>query len=195
MSFRKLYEAVAKLNVDRIVVDRDVVPLVKALAGQDDVFFVPVELDRNISLGHIKQYRDGLHGVYTDSRWITEIRYDYRLNLCWRRYVGGKELMHAFDTEDERTNSRAKYFQLMGEIESPKLIPDQSPMMNSETRTKWMALAMLCPLPLRNKYQADWRAKKLSDLEVALRLRIPEAAVKTVMDDYFDQVIGELIQE
>ena len=56
-----------------------------------------------------------------------------------------------------------------------------------------MALAVLCPKPLRDRFRADWQNKVLSDYEVALEFRIPEAAVRTVMGDYFDTALQNLL--
>jgi hypothetical protein len=191
MSFRSLYQHVATLRRCPVTVEGHLVPKVKELTGQDDVFFTPVELDTGILLGYMKQYRVPTV-PYGESRWTTDIRYHSGLNMCWRRYVCCKELMHTFDDDRERTNSPAKYAQLLSELESPPLPTDMSPMNLSENRTKWMALAVLCPMPVREHFRSSWQAERLSDYDVALELRIPELAIKTIMSDYFVRVVDQL---
>ncbi len=193
MSFAELYAYAEGLNQVPIRVETDLVPKVKTLAGQDDVFFTPVELDTEISFGHIKQYRMST-GVYAEPRWVTDIRYAKTLNICWRRYVGCKELMHVFDMQEERSDSAAKFNKLLDELESTPLLEDASQMFLSENRTKWKALAVLCPLPIRQNILDRRAAGELADpYEIALELRVPQAVVGTILGETFERVLNGLI--
>jgi hypothetical protein len=192
MSFSQLYDFSSQLKIYPVKLEGVLDAKVIELTAQDDIYYVGMDLDPAISLGHIKQYR-ALSGVYAEARWVTEIRYSKELNPCWYRYVCCKELMHVFDTDDELTPSWEKLDQLLGEIESPLPSDKQSAMFKSETRTMWMALAVLCPLPLRDYYQPMWTDGSMSDYEIALELRIPETLIQTIMADSYPTVIESLL--
>ena len=193
MTFKNLYEYVLGLNEIPIVLESRIVPKLQQLTGQDEILFVPVELDTGISYGHIKQYRRP--GIpYSESKWVTEIRYEKNFNICWKRFICCKELMHLFDTAAERADSAAKLNRLLSELESPPPYAEASEMYKSETNTQWMALGVLCPIPLRERYRAEWAAKKITDYDVALQLRIPEAVVQSLMSPYFEAFIGSLVK-
>lgn len=195
MSYKDLYNYVAGLNEYPVVLETRVVPKIKELSGQDEVYFVPVDqLDISISLGHIKQYRQAT-GVYSDSQWITEIRYatNPAVTFCWRRFVCCKELMHIFDSPNERATDQAKLELLLSELETPPPWDKASDMYKSETRTQWMALGVLCPLPLREQFRAKLEAEDLNKYQVALALRIPETTVDSLMSPYFEGFITSLL--
>ncbi|HET7255610.1 MAG TPA: hypothetical protein VFJ46_17775 [Xanthobacteraceae bacterium] len=192
MSFVSLYRYVAGLNEYPVRLEGIVDKKVQALTGQDEIWYVPVDLDPTISLGHIKQLRYQKL-PYQELTWVTEIRYHKELDLPLRRFVCCKELMHAFDTPEERTDSAKKFEQLLDEIETP--LPNElaSPMFQSESRTKWMAALTLCPGPVRDRFLPLWEADELSDYEVALELQIPEPLIKTIMSDRYERVFDILI--
>ncbi len=193
MTFSRLYAYAASQESAPLLIEGLIDAEVIRLSAQDRILYTPVDLDPEISLGHVKQYRQS-GGVYDqDPEWVTEIRYYEKLNMCWRRFVCCKELMHVFDTPGERVDSAIKFDQLLEELASPPLLSDASPMYLSENRTKWMALAILCPLPLREHYRGRWLDGEMSDYDVALELRIPEGLVKTVMAEYTAAVISSLI--
>ena len=195
MTFSKLYETVARQKSAPLLLEGLIDAEVIRLTAQDQILYAPVELDTEISLGHIKQYRQS-GGVYDqDPQWITEIRYSNRLNMCWRRFVCCKELMHVFDTPAERVDSAVKFDKLLEELAFSPLNKDASPMYISENKTKWMALAILCPLPFREFYKPLWDCQEMSDYDVALELRIPEVLIKAVMTDYFGKMISSLTEQ
>ena len=72
MSFKKLYNFSSGLRQHPVKLEGVLDQKAKSLASQDELYYVPVDLDPEISLGHIKQYRIPT-GVYTDPRWVTEI--------------------------------------------------------------------------------------------------------------------------
>lgn len=175
---------------------------VKALADfvsahHDDigeVHFYPVDIERNISLGHIL-YENDRSSAYGAEFRIASIRYAHDLNRCWRRFVICKELMHAFDTDEEKADTSEKFVQLLKDLENPPPQSQMSAMYTSEFDALWKALAVLCPATLREKLKADWEAKVLSDYDVALSFRIPESYVAAAMGPRMDAVLAELLAE
>lgn len=193
MSFVKLYRYAAGLGQYPVLLEGVLDEKVKTLASQDELYYVPVNLDPEISLGHIKQYREPRVPYDADPKWVTEIRYSRDLDLPHRRYVCCKELMHVFDSAAERTDSPEKFEQLLEEIETPLPTQLASQMYLSEDRTKWMAILALCPGPVRDKFKPEWEAGTLSDYEVALELQLPEILISTIMSERYETVFDALI--
>lgn len=190
MTFVRLYDFSSEMNAYPVrlegVLDREAM----RLSSQDELYYVASELDTEVSLGHIKQYRVPSGGLYGETRWVTEIRYANSLNFCWRRYVCCKELMHVFDNADEQVNTPARFNQLVAEFEAPLPVP--TPPMQSEVKTMWMALACLCPRPVRERFYPVWRDKEESDYEIALKLRIPEVLIPAIMSDAYEEILATL---
>lgn len=159
-----------------------------------EVHFWPVDLDPEIAFGHIKYERDR-SSPYEDEFTVANIRFDKNLTRCWRRFVCCKELMHVFDSAAERVDTREKFLRLMGEFEAIPISEDVSPMFLSELRAQWMALMVLCPKRLRDKYIIGWRDKSLTDYDLALKIKIPELAIKALMSDHYETGLARLIAE
>lgn len=164
MTFLKLYDFARNLRGYPIVLEGSIDLEAKRLSGQDELWYVPVVLDTDISYGHIKQYHVP-HGVYdADPTQVTEIRYHESLNVCWKRFVCCKELMHVFDNAQEKTNSPERFRDLLSELETPLEAENSSEMYRAESRAMWMALAILCPMPVYEARMPVWKAQKFSEL-------------------------------
>lgn len=132
---------------------------------------------------------------YEEEFKIAEIRYCEELDKHprTRRFALTKELMHVFDSESEMTNTREKFIQLTKEIQNQPLPQHASDMFKAELGTKWMALIVLCPRPLRNKYFDRYHAREIEGFEVAEKLALPEWIVPYIMDDYYDDAFDALM--
>jgi hypothetical protein len=162
------------------------------LSSQDELWYVPVELDTAISYGHIKQYRIPNVVYDADPAWVTEIRYHKGLNVCWKRFVCCKELMHVFDSNEERADSSVKFCKLLSELETPLEFEKSSEMYKSETKAMWMALAILCPAPLYHSRHPVWIEKNYSNYAIALDLRIPEQYIDALKSENFRELLSSL---
>jgi hypothetical protein len=191
MRYSDLYTYAQSLIGDFVPL-RDLARKIKAdHSGIEEIEFWPVDLDPHISLGHMK-YERGRTSPYDAPFTIATIRYDKRANRCWTRFICCKELMHVFDDDAQSVNSREKFLKLMDEWQTRPLEADLSAMFTSEVNAEWMALLILCPLRLRTKWFQQWSDKSVSDYDVALALRIPEAFVKSVMSDYYLEALETL---
>lgn len=170
-------------------IDRDIVPRITRLTAQDKVYFVAADLDTNVSFGHFKRAREQ-DVPYGDPVWITEVRYARSLNMCWRRFVCCKELMHAFDSPEEQASSPERFRRLLTELELPP--PNQSPMLHSENRTIWQAMAALAPARLIAKFNQPYALGTISNYDIAMELRIPEFYVPHIMHEAFPRVVQSL---
>jgi hypothetical protein len=101
--------------------------------------------------------------------------------------------MHVFDKPEERVDTREKFRILMSELESLRMKDDMSPMFLSELEAQWMAVIVLCPPRLRDHYKPLLANKTMTEYDVALKLRIPEAVIRNTMNDYYDQAMARLL--
>jgi hypothetical protein len=191
MLFSDLYKYANDLPDDVISVKKLAVHIEAHHPDIGEVNFWPVVLDAQISLGHMV-YERARSSAYGAAFTVANVRYDKNQNRCWRRFICCKELMHVFDDANERVDSREKFLQLMKELESRPLKDDISAMFSSEMNAEWMALLVLCPKRLRDKWRPTWADKTLSDYDVALKLKVPEAYVFALMDDYYDAALKTL---
>lgn len=189
MAFSDLLDEIDAGTEKLVFVDRDVVPAIKQLTGQDKIYFVEAELDTEVSFGHFKRFRERSI-PYAEPVWITEVRYARSLNTCWRRFVCCKELMHAFDTKEELADTPDKFRRLLNELELRP--PTPSPMLYSESRAVWRAMAALAPARLIAPLEERYAAGEITDYEIALELRVPEFYVAHIMDEAFPEVVKAL---
>lgn len=103
-----------------------------------------------------------------------------------RRYALTKELMHVFDKDDQRADSREKFISLMREIQNRPMPQHESAMFKSEIDTRWMAVLVLCPKKFRDQYLEAYKAGKIAAFDIAETFRIPEWVVPFAMDDYYE---------
>jgi hypothetical protein len=97
------------------------------------------------------------------------------LGAHWRRFVYTKELMHVFDTLEEKTDDAAKLDLLIRRFSDPS--KGMPPQFWAENKAYWRALMCLCPDDRRKEYLAQINANAISLEVVASALRIPPTAV------------------
>lgn len=134
---------------------------------------------------------------YEEEFDIAEIRYCEALDQHpeMLRFALTKELMHVFDSEEEKTDTREKFIKLAREIQNQPLPKDASAMFNAELGTKWMAVVILCPKPFRDMFLRDYLAGNLQGFEIAERLRLPEWLIPHVMDDYYEVAFDAVMRK
>lgn len=180
MLFSELYKFANGLTGDFVSVEELKKFIIQKHPEIEKVNFWPVELDPNISLGHMIYERER-SSPYDAPFKVASIRFERKQNRCWARFICCKELMHVFDNAPQSVTSREKFLQLMGELQNRPLEADMSEMFKSELNAEWMALVVLCPERLREALRPRWEKKELVDYDVALQLRIPEIFVRGLM--------------
>lgn len=113
------------------------------------------------------------------------------LNYCWERFVVVKELMHYFDTPLERVSSQEEFEALLQDFTVPA--PEMSDALHSEVKAFWMALGILCPELLRQKFARDRDSGAIDDLQIAEALKIPAQYVPRLFDPKFKAFMGGLL--
>lgn len=102
----------------------------------------------------------------------------------WRRFVLTKELMHVFDTEEEKTDNADAFEKQINRLKDPS--SEITPQYRAEQKAVWRALAVLCTERKRREYKSLLMADKISEDVVAASLRIPVPQVRNMMRDDFE---------
>lgn len=138
---------------------------------------------------------DMREGRYEDPCFNAEIRFDQNLkdDLQWFNFVMTKELMHIFDPENARVDSRDKFAKLLGDIEARPAPGDDSPEYRAEMTAYWRALIALCPKNRRDELKVEFLAGEVSLYDVAEEFLIPEGYVSVVMGDNFERAYNVLM--
>ena len=193
MKFSALYKFASGLGGPMVNVDHLIPEICSRHPLIDEVQAYPVDLDENVTLGYMRS-DDEREDRYDPPHRVISIRVSNRLSIPWRRVVCCKELMHAFDSDTEQTDTPTKFLLLMNELETAPLANDESPMLKSEVRTMWMALAVLCPQQLRQPLLDDFVNRKKSLYDIALQLQLPEEWVKPLMGTYYEQALSDILK-
>ena len=117
----------------------------------------------------------------------------YRDDRQMRRIIGAKELMHVFDTEDQKTGDPESYRTLLKEIESAPVQEDMSPQYTADRAALWKATIALIPPWIRDEFKAGWASGEVKAPEIAARLWLPESTVSSAMGGYYDVMFKRLI--
>jgi hypothetical protein len=113
------------------------------------------------------------------------------LNYCWERFVYTKELMHLFDTEQERVNTDERLKGLLNSFEVQTIVNSQDPF-KSELIAFWRALCCLCPEENRQEFLSLYSKGHIDTYGIALQLRIPEQYVSRLFDSNFSEIIEKI---
>lgn len=168
--------------------------LLENISWLGGINFHPVSCDPDDPYGHFECYGEEESRWEDPDSWVVLVTYNDDedvLNFCERRFVWLKELMHVFDPEDTYTCTREHFFSLMSDIETRPLTPSMA--YHTENYAKWLALMIFVPKPFRDEAVEDLRSGKLSEYEVALKFRIPEAVVPSLASDNYDKAMKEIL--
>ncbi|QJR19290.1 hypothetical protein [Pelagibacterium halotolerans] len=198
MLFKDLYEEVVG-KVDRPPVPFDLLMhLINTRhAGVGEIKVWSIKYPMPNRQAHYKLVGTDRTSAYEEEFDIAEIRYCEELNdhPRERRFALTKELMHVFDTESEKVDTREKFVEFVKEVQNQPLASQRSERFNSELDTRWMAAIILCPKPLRDIYLTSFRSGAIQPYEIAEALRVPEWVIPFVMDDYYDQAFDLMMRK
>lgn len=105
----------------------------------------------------------------------------------WRRIVYTKELMHAFDEDDEKADSPDKLDKQVNKFSDPTA--DGSPQFRAEAKAFWRALAVLCPEEYRAEQKKAIEAGSATAAMMAVRLAIPERYIDDILRENFLEIV------
>ena len=109
----------------------------------------------------------------------------------WDRLVEVKEIMHLFDEANEMTSSAEQFEELLSSLTAPSRVME--PQIRTEFEAVYMALACFCPEDARQQFIRDIALGHTEEYEVALKLRLPQQFVKTMLTPHFGNVIQQIL--
>ena len=166
--------------------------------------------DRVISITHIQRVKETWTGVLNDAIlrgfWIEGplgppiniadnealIVLARHLDKSWRRFVYTKELMHAFDTNEERADTSEKFETQIEKFGDPT--KETSPMFRAEQKAFWRALGALCPEEFRLSAQKEIQDGLTSLDVVATKLKIPTTFARELFRDDYLKIIEHVLK-
>ncbi len=142
---------------------------------QDEIYFIPTDIDENILRGQFRKYTR--HNVtYGDPIFTTNILYAESMNLCWERFVCCKEMMHIFDAPKAVSCTSEQIDALTSSLVS-SYIGNLSDSYLAEHDAVISALRVLAPIGAIKKLNDAYGERKKSDYDIARYFRIPEMFV------------------
>lgn len=123
---------------------------------------------------------------------LNRICFSDELNYCWERFVCVKEMMHLFDSDNEKTSNKEQFEKLLSDLSTPT--ESRSNQANSDIRAFWMTIACLCPEKHRQEFAAKREAQEIDDYAIALKLKIPQQYVPSLFTDSYTTLVDALLK-
>jgi hypothetical protein len=191
MSYKKLYEYCQTLEAP--IGRNEILAKVRELSSQG-LTYIRAGLDKNILLGFFVSAENPEHPLVKQLGGKNIIVLARGLERPWERLVLFKELMHMFDSDLQKTNSSAEFEQLITGMCAVELIAHiVSPPLLSEWACMLMAASTFCPEKMRAELQQDRDAGRITDTEIAAKLRMPEKFVPILFDPKYKEAISVLL--
>lgn len=181
MSFKKLFDYAQglPLYVRRNAIRDKVIELTEA----DKITVVRSGLDTQVCRGYWLTPQNADHPMVKEhGSYIVVSARDN--NPCWERFVVVKEMMHLFDTKEQKASDPTTFNSLLAEFSAP--MSPFSPQFDAEIDSFWQALAVLCPQHHRETFRSEIEAQTTDPYEIALKLKIPESYVQRLFEPRFD---------
>jgi len=174
-------------------------PIFQDIGYVDKIIWERFDLHTDIILAQIKTYKQN-HGVYTEAGKYARIQYSSVLNHCWTRFILCKEMYHCIIDDDNQNKTRTtdELILLADHLTNSflEVLSDEQDEIETfhpyetERSAEIMALETLFPIELRRVHLDDYDAGLITDYQLALRYKIPEAYVQLAMSDrYFSSVL------
>jgi hypothetical protein len=181
LSFKKLFDYAQSLPpyIKRNAIRDKVIELTEA----EQIRVVRAGLDTEICRGYWLTPQNTQHPLVAQlgSHIVVSARDN---NQCWERFVVIKEMMHLFDTDDQKAKDAATFSALLSEFSAP--MAPYTPQFDAEIDSFWQALAVMCPQKQRDDFRKELAAQTTDPYEIALKLKMPEGYVQRLFEDRFD---------
>lgn len=156
---------------------------------QDEINFIPVDLDIGVIRGFLRRIRRAKGGWDIDPDDVSNVYYDREQGADWIQFVCAKELLHILDAA--RCASRADFERLTRSLALPadmkQLAADPS-FASVDKLGGIPAAALLLPAAARELLMPAYEAGLVSDLNIAELAMIPEQHVRAVMSPIWPAV-------
>ncbi len=111
----------------------------------------------------------------------------------WRHFVYTKELMHVFDTDEEKANTEETFDIQVQRFGDPTR--EISPQFRAEGKAFWRALMVLCQAEKRQEFKALLASGSMTIEVMAAALRIPAAYAHYLLQDNFEDIAAHLMND
>jgi hypothetical protein len=109
----------------------------------------------------------------------------------WRLFIKTKELMHVFDSEEEKTDSAEKLEVQLEKFGNPATgIP---PQYFAEVKALWRAMGVLCTEARRLEIMESLKSERVSIDVAATTLHIPPLYVGSLIRENFPSIIESIM--
>lgn len=122
-----------------------------------------------------------------------EMRQEKPYGKHWRRLVFTKELMHVFDTPEEKADDEAKFEIQIQRFGDPTV--DVSPQFRAESKALYRALMVLCQEKVRLDYVGQLAAGSATLEYVATALHLPVSYTYYLFNEKFPDMITALLKD
>lgn len=109
----------------------------------------------------------------------------------WRRFIYTKELMHVFDTAEEKAGDEETFDRQIDKFGDPSA--PMNPQFKAEVKALWRALAVLCTDVQRLEYKRAVLEGQISLDVVASALRLPTLYVQQLFRDDFENYVNSVL--
>lgn len=154
---------------------------------QDEVEFYPLETD-DVKLRGVCTRTTYRRSPYGDPVRLMRIGYSATANICWQRFVCCKEMMHAFDSDQQYANSDERIATLIRNLTDPLLdgfdAPKNSPEF-AEKAAEFRALCVLAPRHAVDQIRPLYVSGERKSLDIARFFRIPQVYIDTIFRPTF----------
>lgn len=176
------YHAKHDLKMVPVKVD-DLRPMVEERGFADRIIWEKYDFPAENIAAQVTFYNGAL-GVYAGGGDYARIQYSSSLNFCWRRFVICKEMYHCLIDKpgDKRISNVPDLLKLSeylvgGAVSSLEEFAPHA----TEQDAEILAIETLFPMELRRQHLDAYKAKKVTDHQLALRYRIPEFYARLAM--------------
>ncbi|MET4570627.1 hypothetical protein [Rhodanobacter soli] len=166
-------------------------PKLKELCGVDNLKVYKTGISTEKLLGFFVRPGEGIAGLPNLTAAAPTIVVSRSLNYCWERFVCIKEMMHLFDDELQKLGTAEEFESLITEMIGPLL--NRSLAGESEVIAFWRAMGIMCPEAQRQEFHRLRDAKKITDLQIAQNLRMPELHVPSLFDPNYKVFITRIM--
>jgi len=110
----------------------------------------------------------------------------------WRRLVYTKELMHVFDTEEEKSDTEAKFDLQIQKFADPTL--EMTPQFRSEAKAVWRAMMVLCQEERRQEFVAKIASGDITLDYIAAAIHFPLPYIHYLLQENYTEITAHLVE-
>ena len=158
---------------------------------QDDIRVVEEEMDLDQLFGAYVQFTEPSGGPYSEPHLVSLIVYPASAEAFRQRMICAKELVHICDARVSRTSDPKEIFELAQVLSGSASIGDE-PRMTMKVAADILAqqkgLMLLFPKAARLIARQQIEEKKITLNELSHKLQLPEATVKDMLEEDWDNL-------